>query len=110
MGTKTYFFLCFLGTFPFESSFQASGLSKRSIDLIAAHGLIGDARLPREVAPNRYYIELQPFIEEGYFKGRVKINITWQEPTNEIVLHADQDLEIANSDVGVVQFGADDET
>lgn len=87
---------------------QNKALQRRSIDLIAAHGLISETRLPREVIPNSYFLDLRPYIEEGYFEGKVKINITWQEPTSEITLHAHQDLEIKN--ITVVQTVPDDET
>lgn len=87
---------------------EVDALGKRSIDLIAAHGLISDGRLPREVIPNRYKLEIQPFPNDGNFKGTVKINITWVERTDEITLHADPALEIVET--LVTQFAPDDET
>lgn len=78
--------------------------------MIAAHSLIADGRLTREVTPNSYKLELQPFPENGFFKGRIKINITWQETSDQIVLHAHQDLEISNSEVSVTQYVSDDES
>ena len=87
---------------------EVNALRKRSIDLIAAHGLISDGRLPREVIPNRYKLDIQPFPNDGYFKGTVKINITWVERTDEITLHADAALEIVET--LVTQFADDDET
>lgn len=88
----------------FDKTFAA----KRSIDLIAAHSLISDGRLPREVTPNSYRLDLQPFPEEGYFTGRVRINVTWQDTSDMITLHAHQNLEILSTEI--TQFVADDDT
>lgn len=84
------------------------GVRRRSIDLIAAHNLISDGRLPRDVTPNYYNLELQPFPNGGNFKGRVKINVTWQDATDEIMIHAHQDLAVF--DVQITQIVPDDET
>ncbi|XP_017774148.1 PREDICTED: aminopeptidase N [Nicrophorus vespilloides] len=81
---------------------------KRSIDLIAAHGLISDNRLPRNVVPTFYKLEIQPIPETRTFKGTVWINMTWVTATDEIVLHADEELEI--NEVDVTQYVADDLT
>lgn len=62
---------------------------------------ISDTRLPRDVTPAGYRLELQPFLEEGEFHGHVTINITCQEDTDKITLHAHPELEISESDVGV---------
>lgn len=90
--------------------FQVQCSHKRSIDLIAAHSLISDTRLPREVTPNSYILDLHPYPEEGSFTGRIKINITWQETTDRITLHAQEDLVINHSEVSVTQYAPDDET
>ncbi|XP_064212579.1 aminopeptidase N isoform X1 [Tribolium castaneum] len=82
--------------------------TRRSIDLIAAHSLISDTRLPREVTPNFYDLQLEPRPNEGTFEGRVRINVTWQEPTDKITLHAHEDLDIFK--IIVTQFAPDDET
>ncbi|KAI4458984.1 protease m1 zinc metalloprotease [Holotrichia oblita] len=89
---------------------QVTCHSKRSIDLIAAHSLISDTRLPKEISPNSYKVKVQPFPEEGYFKGEVRINVTWQESTDLITLHAHNELEISEKDIAVIQFMADDES
>lgn len=83
---------------------------KRSIDLIAAHSLISDGRLPREVTPNIYKLEIQPYPEQGYFTGRVTINVTWQETADEITLHAHQNLKVNLSDIVVTKYVSDDDT
>lgn len=89
-------------------SLQVEARTRRSIDLIAAHSLISDTRLPREVTPNSYNLQLEPNPSEGTFKGRVRINVTWQEPTDKITLHAHEDLDVFK--IIVTQFAPDDET
>jgi aminopeptidase N len=80
----------------------------RSIDLSAAHSLISDSRLPGEITPNNYTIDLRPSIEESTFSGKIKIVMTWQEPTNQITLHAAHDLDIAESDIKLSKIGMDE--
>lgn len=53
---------------------------------------------------------IQPFPDHGYFKGEVKINVTWQETSKEITFHAHQDLKISLPDLKVTKYVADDET
>ncbi|KAL3276602.1 hypothetical protein HHI36_011974 [Cryptolaemus montrouzieri] len=86
---------------------NASTIRKRSIDLIQAHSLISDNRLPLEVTPNSYNLELLPFIDQGNFEGKVKITVTWVDQTDEITLHADENLEIIETQV--TQIAAEDE-
>ncbi|XP_050303847.1 aminopeptidase N [Anthonomus grandis grandis] len=69
-------------------------VEKRSIDLIAAHGLISDTKLPRHVTPNFYDLHLQAFPTFGNFSGKITINTTVQHHTNEIVLHKHEALVI----------------
>jgi Peptidase M1 N-terminal domain len=86
-----------------------SGLRKvRSIDLSAAHSLISDTRLPGEIVPNNYTLDIRPIIEESTFTGKVKIVMTFQEPTNKVVLHASHDLEIAENDIKLLMIGIDE--
>lgn len=80
----------------------------RSIDLSAAHSLISDSRLPGEITPNNYTIDLRPNMEESTFSGKIKIVMTWQEPTNQITLHATHDLEIAEADIKLSKIGMDE--
>lgn len=79
-------------------------IRKRSIDLSAAHSLISDTRLPKEIVPTSYTLDIRPCFDEFTFTGKVKINVTWQEATNKISVHAHHDLEILNTDVVVTQF------
>lgn len=80
----------------------------RSIDLSAAYSLIADSRLPGEITPNNYTIDLRPNIEESTFSGKIKIVMTWQEPTNQITIHAAHDLEIGESDIKLSKIGMDE--
>lgn len=80
----------------------------RSIDLSAAHSLISDSRLPGEITPNNYTIDLRPNMEESTFTGKIKIVLTWQEPTNQITLHAAHNLEVAESDIKLSKIGMDE--
>ena len=80
----------------------------RSIDLSAAHSLISDSRLPGEITPNNYTLDLRPNMEESTFTGKIKIILTWQEPTNQITLHAAHDLELAESDIKLSKIGMDE--
>ncbi|XP_022900497.2 aminopeptidase N [Onthophagus taurus] len=96
--------------FSYLITFQnVAGIKRRSIDLISAHSLISDSRLPRETAPNSYVIKLQPYIEEGYFIGQVQINVSWEEESDKITLHADKNLVISEK-VTVVQTSPSDES
>ena len=64
-----------------------------------------DSDLPRDVLPEAYHLELRPFPEQGYFTGRVRINITCHKATHAITLHAHENLHIAHSEVTVRQLG-----
>lgn len=83
--------------------------SRRSIDLSAAHSLISDTRLPGEIIPNNYTLDLRPNVEESTFTGKVVIIMTVHEPTNRVVLHAAHELEIAENEVKLTQVGIDAE-
>lgn len=87
---------------------SAGTRTARSIDLSAAHSLISDSRLPGEITPNNYTLDLRPNMEESTFSGKIKIIMTWQEPTNQITLHASHDLEVAESDIKLSKIGMDE--
>lgn len=80
----------------------------RSIDLSAAHSLISDSRLPGEITPNNYTIDLRPNMEESTFTGKIKMVLTVQEPTNQITMHASHDLEVAETDIKLTKIGMDE--
>jgi hypothetical protein len=79
--------------------------SRQNADLTDAKANVNDSRLPRDVIPIAYRLYLHPFPEEGFFKGRVLINITCCEATNVIILHAHENLHIPHSEVTVKQLG-----
>lgn len=47
-------------------------------------------RLPRHTVPTRYDVELEPDLAAATFRGSVEIAITVEEPTDELVLNADE--------------------
>lgn len=81
---------------------------ERSIDLSAAHSLISDSRLPGEITPNNYTIDLRPNMEESTFTGKIKMIMTVLEPTNQITLHASHDLEVAETEIKLSKIGMDE--
>lgn len=74
----------------------------------AAHSLIPDSKLPSELTPTSYWLEIKPDILDSSFTGLVKINVTWLEETNKITLHAHHELTIAHADLKVTQTVLDD--
>ncbi|XP_026322027.1 aminopeptidase N [Hyposmocoma kahamanoa] len=74
-------------------------IKTRSIDLNNAHGLAMETRLEKSVKPTGYRLELEPYLEDGLFKGHVSINVTWLEDTDEISVHCAHEIEITNTEV-----------
>jgi hypothetical protein len=79
--------------------------SRENVDTSYTDAHADDSNLPRDVLPEAYKLELRPFPEEGYFTGRVCINITCHKATQAITLHAHESLQIAHSEVTVRQLG-----
>ncbi|XP_046740953.1 aminopeptidase N [Diprion similis] len=107
MGRTTVFFTV-IAAFLFLGSVAAylkqGDRQKRSVDLNEVYSMIGSYRLPKEIQPTSYRLELQPFIKEGKFKGRVKIHIVPTDKTDRITLNVHPDLQISHSDVRVTQL------
>lgn len=99
---ENYIFIIIFSLINFISLFQF----RRSIDLPAAHALISDAKLPREVSPDSYHLALIPDIVRGTFSGTVKVNVTWQSEANKVVLHAHPDLQIVHDSVKIRSINA----
>ena len=78
--------------------------SGQSADVAYTNVHADDSDLPRDVLPEAYHLELCPYPEEGYFTGRVRINITCHKATHAITLHAHENLQIAHSEVTVRQL------
>ncbi|XP_050476325.1 aminopeptidase N isoform X1 [Bombus huntii] len=77
---------------------------KRSIDLNDVYvPKVSQRRLPTEVVPTSYHLELKPFIGNDKFKGRVKINVTWMDTSDIIVLNAHPHLAITKYDVRITE-------
>ncbi|XP_031844214.1 aminopeptidase N isoform X2 [Nomia melanderi] len=76
---------------------------KRSIDLNDVYDSKIRQHVISDVIPTQYDLELQPFIGNDKFSGRVKINVTWNLPTNQITLHVHPSLEIIDTSVKITQ-------
>ncbi|XP_026737338.1 aminopeptidase N [Trichoplusia ni] len=74
-------------------------IKARSIDLNNAHGLAMETRLDKVVEPVGYRLDLEPYLEDGLFKGHVAINVTWLKDGNEINVHCAHEIEILESEV-----------
>ncbi|XP_055377677.1 aminopeptidase N [Condylostylus longicornis] len=74
---------------------------KRSIDLSASHALIPDARLSKDVIPTSYVVNIRPNLDDGTFMGDIKMNLSWNDETKKISLHAHFDLEINEKDIKI---------
>ncbi|XP_052084132.1 aminopeptidase N-like isoform X2 [Mytilus californianus] len=69
-----------------------------------------NVRLPLNLYPTLYDVELQPYMYEGdakdfYFTGNVKIEMQCIKSTNEIVLHSNK-LNISEQSIQVMQMGS----
>lgn len=62
-----------------------------------AHGLSMEARLEKTLEPTGYRLELEPYLEDGIFKGRVRINVTWLEDTDDVKVHCSHEIAITDT-------------
>ncbi|XP_073943327.1 aminopeptidase N [Choristoneura fumiferana] len=74
-------------------------IKTRSIDLNNAHSLTIESRLEKIVEPTGYRLELEPYLEDGVFKGHVSINVTWLQDADEVSVHCAHEIEISNAEV-----------
>lgn len=82
---------------------------KRSIDLNDVYySKMRQYRLPKEVTPTSYHLEIEPFIEEAKFNGRVKINLTWADTSDRIILNVHPDLQISETTIRLIQLSPDE--
>lgn len=84
-----------------DTSAAAVARNRRSIELSSAQKLITDNRLPTDIEPLSYILQLHPDFEESTFTGIVKINLTWRTEAKVIELHTHYDLQIDESNVRV---------
>lgn len=83
---------------------QVPWKSKRSINLNDVyHFKVRQHRLPKDVVPTSYHLELQPFVGDNKFKGRVRINVTWTDVSDTITLNVHPLLEISKYNVRITE-------
>lgn len=82
--------------------------SRRAIDLSQEKKLISESRLPEDIVPNSYKLDLYPNFQDNSFHGRVIINATVLKWTNEINLHSQVDMQIDTQDVLVRRVSPDE--
>lgn len=82
--------------------------NSRSIELSSAQKLITDNRLPTDIEPLSYILNLYPNLETSTFTGNVKINLTWKAEAKVIELHSHYDLQINETNVRVRLLGVND--
>lgn len=73
--------------------------SRRSIDLSQEKRLISEMKLPTDIVPNSYKLELYPSLQDNTFHGRVIINASCVRTTSEINLHSQTDMQIDTQDI-----------
>ncbi|KOB65199.1 Aminopeptidase-like protein, partial [Operophtera brumata] len=74
-------------------------IKTRSIDINNAYGLAMESRLEKSVEPTGYSLSLEPYLDDGYFTGMVRINVTWLEDTDKITVHCGPQLKILEQEV-----------
>ncbi|EFN67471.1 Aminopeptidase N [Camponotus floridanus] len=93
-----------------RSVYDVSGRQKRSIDLNDVYySKMPQYRLPNEVTPTNYYLDIEiPSIESDRFNGRVKINLTWSDTSDRIILNVHQNLEISMVNIRMIQLAPEE--
>ncbi|XP_032667689.1 aminopeptidase N [Odontomachus brunneus] len=77
---------------------------KRSIDLNDVYYTkMRQYRLRNEVTPTNYSLDIE-LVDEAKFRGRVKINLTWSDTSDRIILNIHPDLEISNTTTRLIQL------
>ncbi|XP_058826210.1 aminopeptidase N [Topomyia yanbarensis] len=83
---------------------------RRSIDLSASNPLIPDTKLPSDLVPINYTLRIELNVEQLSFLGDVNISMTCTKRTNQINLHAHNDLQVDEVNLDVVQYTDNGET
>ncbi|KAL4721439.1 hypothetical protein ACJJTC_003427 [Scirpophaga incertulas] len=73
----------------------------RSIDLTDAQLLKTESRLKLGLYPDAYLLDIEPYLEDGVFKGYLRINVTFGDSLDEITLHSASNLNILRTEVTV---------
>lgn len=58
-----------------------------------------ETRLEKIVEPTGYKLDLEPFLDDGVYRGTVKIQLKWLQESDELSLHCDHELGISFWDV-----------
>ncbi|XP_076080852.1 aminopeptidase N-like isoform X2 [Mytilus galloprovincialis] len=103
--------LCSLCAGPSSPSPSSSLLATTTVATqTTTPGSTRNVRLPLNLYPTLYDVELQPYMYEGdakdfYFTGKVTIEMQCIKSTNEIVLHSNK-LNISEQSIKVMQMGS----
>lgn len=65
-------------------------------------------RLPSEVIPISYQLEIDPFVEAAKFLGRVKIKLKWSDTSDRITLNVHPNLQISNTSIKLIQLAPEE--
>ncbi|XP_011344155.1 aminopeptidase N isoform X2 [Ooceraea biroi] len=96
---------------PSAISNTEQGRWKRSIDLNDVYySKMRQYRLPSDITPVSYHVEIAPLIEKDRFNGRVKINLTCIDMTDHIILNVHQDLQISTVNIRMVHLTPEEAT
>ncbi|XP_028036139.1 aminopeptidase N [Bombyx mandarina] len=90
---------CVAYSLPPEEVSASHIIKARSIDLNNAYGLAMETRLEKIVEPTGYKLDLEPFLDDGVYRGTVKIQLKWLQESDELSLHCDHELGISFWDV-----------
>ncbi|KAJ8681943.1 hypothetical protein QAD02_017735 [Eretmocerus hayati] len=77
--------------------------AERSVDLNEQHKLESTC-ICDDIRPQSYIVEIEPRMQEGKFKGRVRINVTFSELASKINLLAHPDLQITDSNIKLTRL------
>lgn len=82
--------------------------NRRSIELSSAQKLITDNRLPTDIEPLSYILDLRPDFESSTYTGKIRMNLTWKAESKIIELHSHYDLQIDETNVRVQLLNGDE--
>lgn len=77
---------------------------RRSIDLSATNPLIPDNKLPTDLVPVKYALQLDIDADQLAFHGNVNITMACTKRTNQINLHAHHDLHVDEENIEIVEY------
>ncbi|GBP64100.1 Aminopeptidase N [Eumeta japonica] len=76
-------------------------IKARSIDIYNVYGVAMETRLFSSVEPTGYKLELEPYLEDGVFNGRVSINMTWVQDYNRVEIYVAHDIDISATELWI---------